>query len=186
MNGLIVHRAQATHGWMYDAELLWLADRASEHRLIVELGCFVGRSTRAMADNTLGTVVAFDWFLGPTDSMGEVRYHFPKPKNQLEEFRRNLADHIASGKVVVMVGDHRRFRFDARPDMVFIDGDHKYENVVNDVDAWMHRLASGGLLCGHDVEIPDVRRAVTELLPDHQVVPATTIWYWTKPAEAPA
>jgi len=35
-------------------------------------------------------------------------------------------------------------------DFVFIDGDHSYEQVLADLNNWVPKLKSGGMLCGHD------------------------------------
>jgi hypothetical protein len=47
-------------GWMTHAELDWLAQQASLHQNIVELGSFRGRSTMAICDNAAGKVTAID------------------------------------------------------------------------------------------------------------------------------
>lgn len=35
-------------------------------------------------------------------------------------------------------------------DVVYIDGNHNYPCVLNDLDLWYPKLRSGGFLCGHD------------------------------------
>jgi cephalosporin hydroxylase len=35
-------------------------------------------------------------------------------------------------------------------DVVYIDGDHKYPSVINDLDLWYPKIKNGGFLCGHD------------------------------------
>lgn len=53
-------------------------------------------------------------------------------------------------------------------DFVFIDADHSYEAVLDDIRHWMPKLKIGGLLCGHDyanheIELGnEVKKAVDE------------------------
>ena len=53
---------------------------------------------------------------------------------------------------------------DGSPDFVFIDGDHTYEAVKADLDAWWPKVKPGGWLCGHDYGLNEfgVERAVDE------------------------
>lgn len=37
-------------------------------------------------------------------------------------------------------------------DLVFIDGDHSYENSRDDIALWKAKVREGGILCGHDCE----------------------------------
>jgi hypothetical protein len=49
-------------------------------------------------------------------------------------------------------------------DMVFLDGNHEYEGVVADIEAWLPKTRK--LLCGHDYNHPDypgVAEAVDEI-----------------------
>ncbi len=52
-----------------------------------------------------------------------------------------------------------------RPWMVFVDGDHRYEAVKADIEAWRPLVAPGGILAGHDwPNYETVRRAVVDTL----------------------
>ena len=53
---------------------------------------------------------------------------------------------------------------DGSLDLVFIDGDHKYECVKEDIEAWWPKLKQGGVMLGHDysVGLPGVIQAVDE------------------------
>ncbi len=185
-----ISRAEIIAGWMSIPELEWLAQEASKHQRIVELGCFLGRSTRVLADHCPGTVYAIDrWIPMPymqgmstnTDIWGT--------------FQRNMRDHLNSGKVRPIRAEHDDYALfpvewlratdqSLRPDMVFIDGGHLYEEVKRDILAWKERIAPGGLLCGHDANNaswPGVEEALAQVLPSAKRVPDTQHWYWEAP-----
>jgi hypothetical protein len=54
---------------------------------------------------------------------------------------------------------------------VFIDGDHRYKAVITDLKTWWPKIARGGVLCGDDYLMPDVRRAVLEFFQTEGCVP---------------
>jgi len=61
-------------------------------------------------------------------------------------------------------------------DLVFLDADHSYEAVLNDIRAWMPKISNGGLLTGHDYERRSgVKKAVTECLGQIELIPED-IW----------
>jgi len=69
---------------------------------------------------------------------------------------------VMRGKSVDMAGHIR----DGRLDFVYIDADHSFEGCTADVKAYVHKLRSGGVLCGHDYcnrRGKGVKRAVDEL-----------------------
>jgi hypothetical protein len=77
----------------------------------------------------------------------------------IKEARTNLAAHLASGKLCLVEIDSLTFLRTAapilfkhrRPDLIFIDGDHKPELVRQEIDLCMETLlARDGVLCGHD------------------------------------
>lgn len=42
-------------------------------------------------------------------------------------------------------------------DLVYIDGDHRYAGVADDIRVWLPNVASGGILAFHDYIHPDIR-----------------------------
>ena len=66
-------------------------------------------------------------------------------------------------------------------DFVFIDGDHSYESVKNDIKYWEPIVKENGLIMGHDYNWGDVARAVGEnftevwIMPDN-VWAASKVW----------
>ena len=62
-------------------------------------------------------------------------------------------------------------------DFVYIDADHAYASVVADIGLWLPKIKPGGLLAGHDFDLPSVRTAVRESFGDVvRVLEGTTIW----------
>lgn len=71
---------------------------------------------------------------------------------------------------------------DSSVDVVFIDGDHSYAQVVRDINAWEPKVKPGGFLCGHDFgNHPDVARAVLEHAASRNKTVRLAmdwVWYW--------
>jgi hypothetical protein len=45
-------------------------------------------------------------------------------------------------------------QFDSELDVVYIDGDHAYASVIDDIESWYPKLRCKGFLCGHDYRPP--------------------------------
>jgi len=178
-----ISKALSVQGWMSDRELLWLAERAREYDTIVEFGSLMGRSTRALADNIKesGTIWAVDPWAGDYYQVdGDVlrmvnTYCYP-------QFYENLKDHIDCGRVIPTRGFSYSFKLPFVVDMVFIDGDHRYETVLKDIDKTLELVRPGGMICGHDWDHPNwpgVRQAVTIKFGFVDV--EDTIWWKIRP-----
>lgn len=181
-------RARGITGWMDDEELKWLARAARSCRTIVEVGCYQGRSTRALADHCPGVVFAVDPWDGYVNDDGSQAKWITDLRVAHEAFRRNLADHLASGRVVELQGTLETalptLEAYGLADLVFIDGDHRYEAVVSDIALARSIVRPGGIISGHDFRHatwPGVRRAVEESFPGAFQV-CRTIWSTTAPA----
>lgn len=53
--------------------------------------------------------------------------------------------------------------------LVFLDGDHRYEYVKNEIAIWWDKISPGGVLCGDDFWIPGVEKAVKEFANLHSL-----------------
>jgi hypothetical protein len=162
-----ISRALSIDGWMSEVELTWLAQQARLYTPIVEVGSFIGRSTRALAQHAFGVVIAVDsWSqtwpetMGPVDSLAmELALRHPSPMLEFVENMRDLPN------VMIHVGTLKEMWHVLCPGMVFIDGDHRGEYVTADIQAAVACITPGGLICGHDYGSdlwPDVTDAVRE------------------------
>ena len=162
---------------MRPEELTWLAEQAEHRSRIIELGSHLGRSTRALGENTEGTVYAIDDWRGHSEFIGDL------PAVVLfGAFCENVLDLMNGGILQVFKIDHadilEEIRFGQLVDMAFIDGEHAYDSVSRDIRNCLKMLSKGALLCGHDYDWHDVKVAVDELVPNRQLVPNTSIWWW--------
>lgn len=66
-------------------------------------------------------------------------------------------------------------------DFVFIDADHSYEGVKNDIEAWESKVKSGGYVIGHDIHFDSVNKAVTEKYGNTYRTADDFLWYVVKP-----
>lgn len=62
-----------------------------------------------------------------------------------------------------------RFIADASLDFVYIDGNHSYGFVAEDLVLYYPKLKKRGLLAGHDYDIESVRKAVDEFAAAHNL-----------------
>ena len=69
---------------------------------------------------------------------------------------------------------------DGSLDFVFIDADHKYRSVKNDIQAWAQKVRKGGLITGHDINMRGVYRAVKELAKEYTDVGVDKCWVCKK------
>jgi len=101
----------------------------------------------------------------------------PDPEFALKTFtERTLPYH---NRMVMLQGiswEVTRSVMDYTLDFVFIDADHKYESVKKDILAWTPKLKIGGMISGHDINMPGVLQAVSELIPNFKIVGIDKCW----------
>ncbi len=175
----VVSAASKIDGWMFPDELAWLFNTACTMRNVVEVGSWKGRSTYALASGCEGLVFAVDHWQGSPDS-GSWTYVPEGHAGPGPEFVRNLAALPNVRRVFGSSPDvATRFGklyglYPASVDMVFIDGDHAYESVAADIEAWLPKAQK--LICGHDYLMNGVARAVQEKFLGRIQQPVGTIW----------
>ncbi len=69
-------------------------------------------------------------------------------------------------------------------DLIFIDAQHTYENVSEDIRNWAPKLKATGIMGGHDLydrAFPGVRKAVEETGVPYESGPGHTWWFTERP-----
>lgn len=160
-------RWQEIEGWFsgIDAEFVAKVCEGIHDGIVVELGCYAGKSTAVMAPickNNGNEYYAIDNFWG-TDPKD------PATRNQRNRnMREVLENNMRSMKLLDYVVIHKqdsavsaRMFIDDEVDFCFIDASHAEENVRQDITAWWPKIKVGGILGGHDYQWEDVRRVVS-------------------------
>jgi len=183
-----ITRALAIPGWMHPPDLAWLAESATHAARIVEIGCWKGRSTRALADHTPGVVYAVDPWGGPY--LGTHDRPLKLKTAVRPAFELALRDHIRTGRVVPIQATSAVAvpqlveQFGRTFDLAFIDGDHRRASVLEDYALARTLVRAGGTIAGHDYDCPDwpeVGPAVRESI-GHDPSVVKYIWWTEVPA----
>lgn len=123
--------------------------------MVAEIGSWVGNSTSVLAKAVAdyhGSVFAVDHWMG---SEGVPHHEIAKGIDIYSIFKHHLITLELWDVVYPLVMDSQtasKIFADEILDLVFVDGDHRYESVKKDISAWLPKLRNGGILCGHDCE----------------------------------
>jgi predicted O-methyltransferase YrrM len=170
-----LEKASEVAGWTTVKELDWLAWQAERRETVVEIGCWMGRSTTALS-RARGTVYAVDTWQGAAEHVEIMKTL--TPENLFKAFLLNTSE--LKNVVPVRKPSVEAAKELGAVDMVFIDGAHDYDNVKADIEAWLPKVNPGGMICGHDYEYSEgVKQAVQELLPAAVIISGTDIWACT-------
>ena len=173
----ISHSLADTEGFLLDAEgyaLMQLAANGHGIGEILEVGSYMGRSASWMALGSKRThrerITAVDHFRGsPEQQAGqdceskvivEEGSTFPRFMSNLR--RIGVDDHVDP----VVASSEEAVRNWTKPiRLLFIDGDHTYEESRRDFELWSPFVVTGGYVCFHDIgNAPGVTQYHQELL----------------------
>ncbi len=160
-------RPQKTiEGWMADgAQEALQATLGSHIRIVLELGSWLGLSTRFIADCAPGAqVIALDHFEGNPEHRTD-----PQTKDQLptlyEDFLArcwSYRSRIIPVRATTVTGMQMLAAAGVKPDVIYVDADHNYAAVQADLStAWT--LFPSAILVGDDYPADTVQLAVREL-----------------------
>lgn len=103
------------------------------------------------------------WYISGSKLAGYTQGRFDQAFKKAIEVIKNDRDRVKihRKKSLDIVGKFE----DHSLDLVFIDGDHSYQGVSDDIKAWLPKIKFGGYIGGHDFDEPrfsGVREAVEE------------------------
>jgi hypothetical protein len=160
------------------------------HGAIVEIGCWEGRSTIALANACCPEpLLAVDTWLGQlAEHPNHITVQLAKERDVFAQFQKNLRL-LTAGNVVVNHCDYSEFflGWNSPLKFVHIDGSHDYESVKRTIQYCLQWIVPGGVICGGDFQTAcltradlggGVERAVRELLPGFEQL--HNFWLWSR------
>ena len=150
--GIIDGFLGATEGYT----LLLLAEKGYGEGEIVEIGSYMGRSTCWLATGSKRAgrekITAIDPFTGSEEhSNDEV---IKNEGSTYNSFLKNLKQMELDDYVVPIISrsEDAVKKWNKPIRLLFIDGDHTYENVKKDFSMWSPFVIKSGFICFHDIE----------------------------------
>lgn len=176
------HFYQSIEGWVDGIDILYYsiiqATKNIKHPLhFVEVGSWKGKSAAAMAVEIInsGKNIQFDCvdtWMGSPEHSDDINV---RNNNLYDTFIANMKPVENYYRPIRLTSvDAAKLYHDKSLDFVFIDADHSYEAVKEDINVWLPKLKLGGILAGHDFNPATlhggVERAVTEAFGNNTII----------------
>lgn len=132
--------------------------RLCKDKVVVEIGSFHGKSANYIAP-VAKKLTCIDTFAA--NEGGQYQHEEPQT---LTEFKKNTEE-FDNIEIIVGRSENVHDRIpNASIDVLFIDGDHTYESVSNDLRNYLPKLKPDGVVCCHDYysDWPGCVRAIHE------------------------
>ena len=169
------------HGWFTEDNKVSLKQFIKSDTLVIlEIGAWLGKSTRWLLNESKAIVITIDTWEGskehkPKEVEDNSLNFFNECKNRLpilyDQFIANCWDYkaslipvkLSSPLGIDVVGD-----YGVRPDLIYLDGSHEYLDVMADLRSIKKQFPDARLV-GDDYNFPGVRDAIysMSILTDH-------------------
>jgi len=181
------HFFEEIKGWFDFGDLYAdMVKQSGNDARFLELGVWKGRSAAFMAVEIAnsGKQIQFDVvdnFQGLYQENKTARENFAAYRRNYQECLMNLS-RVPFVRVIGLPSPEAvQIYPDGCFDFIFIDANHDYPHVKEDIKLWLPKVKPGGFLSGHDyINWAGVKKAVDELLPDAEQVSVRS-WLWRKP-----
>jgi len=142
------------------AKLCKWANEAGANGKAVEIGAYSGEGTVVIAKHFKEVMAIDPWMNGydindVASQQCPMKFVFEAFQERVSPFKNVL---YSRGKSL----DALEFVDDGSCDLVYIDGDHRYEGVLADLKGWRKKLKEGGIMAGHDWSWQSVKKALLE------------------------
>ncbi len=148
---------------------------------MIEIGSYMGESTMLFASSQLfNKIYAIDPYIGdePFNSLSNITW-----KDVKEQFNINTR-FFNNIELIQEYSQYTVSKFENKSiDFIYIDANHTYESVKNDLQLYLPKLKSNSVIAGHDycdIKWPGVIKAVNEVLGKPNKVYQDSSWIYVK------
>lgn len=152
-------------------------ERFADNSVFVEIGTWLGQSTCFMCELLKAKkrnirFFGIDTFLGEKNADLQQKLVEEEGGSIYRKFLHNMKDADILGYVTPIAmksADACKLFKDGSVDFIFLDAEHLYDNVKQDLENWYPKLSKGGLFAGHDYN-GEVMQAVDEFFKNKHIV----------------
>ena len=117
----------------------------------VEVGVFKGETSKYILENWNGTLYMIDIWRGLSENKYEDSTNNSLHPTAYKETIDNIAGHEDRGIMIRAASKEASRLFQNESlDWIWIDANHAYDYVKEDIELWWPKLKKGGLFSGHD------------------------------------
>lgn len=162
-----------------------IADRCPKAEVGVEVGVLYGTLSKNLLRiiPTLALYMVDRWAEYPEESKLSTSRVTRQPQQWFEDAFETCKENVrpyGSRAVILQTDSASAGNLVLAPvDFVFIDADHTYDGVIEDINIWSPKVKKGGWLIGHDygsARHEDVKRAVDDVFGSRVEVDADHTW----------
>ena len=125
----------------------------------VELGTFKGEFSKKILDLWTGTLFMVDVWRPLDPKEYDDQSNHSLHSDAFSDSMKNTSEHSERAHMLRCRGNIAADLFqNGTLDFVYIDANHTYESVCEDIEIWYPKIRSGGILAGHDylkLDYPD-------------------------------
>ena len=152
----------------------------TQDKVIAEVGCFRGYLTRVLLKHFKNVIAVDPWQSGYDEGDQSSFADMDEVKSEFDR-EAGIADNV---EVMEMTSaEASKLIKDESLDIVYIDANHTYDSVIEDLTLWLPKVKLGGYITGHDLWFDVVRQAIGDFFrkePDISFVDSSFIYKKTK------
>lgn len=139
---------------------------------IIELGSWMGKSTRFFLDSFEGMMFCIDTWRGAPE---QKAHHAKNLHIAFETFLSNnykYKDRLIPLRMNTISGLLTLKKLGVSPDLIFIDAAHDYKHVIDDLE-YSLKLFPDAIICGHDANYHEVANALKDVCEKNKIQSVT-------------